>query len=86
MRTGWTDENPIAKEYIQVLMNMWYEAEDYYHKHHIADADRVRIIPVKGGIPKSQLPVIHTIRRMLDPNIRIKDIRNLTSLMTGITD
>jgi hypothetical protein len=62
MRTGWTDENPIAKEYIQVLMNMWYEAEDYYTKHNIADADMVRII---SGVPKSQ-PVIHTIERMLD--------------------
>jgi len=65
MRTGWTDENPIAKEYIQVLMNMWYEAEDYYTKHNIADADRVLITKVRGGVPKSH-PVIHTIERMLD--------------------
>lgn len=69
MRSGWTKENPIAKEYMQVLMNLWYEAEDYYNKHNIANADRVKIIPYKRGFPNSQLPILYTIRRLLNPNI-----------------
>lgn len=69
MRSGWTEDNPIAKEYMQVLMNLWYEAEDYYNKHDIANADRVKIFPYERGFPNSKLPILYSIRRLLKPNI-----------------
>lgn len=70
MRTGWTDENPIAKEYLQILMNLWYEAELYYKMKNVAEVDRARIIKYPATrLPVTKLPLLYYIRKMVNPDI-----------------
>ena len=70
MRTGWTDENPIAKEYLQILMNLWYEAELYYKHKNVAQVDRARIIKVPATrVSVPTLNMLYYIRKMVNPDI-----------------